>query len=354
MDLEFLIVGQGLAGSLLAWELLQRGCKILLLDPVQENASLVAAGLINPITGMRFVKSDGVDTFLPVAQNCYSRLEAFFQQTFYIEKPMLRIFQSVQERQNAQKRLNDPDYQHYLEKTGMAGADVQFPNSCGTILQMHTGYLLTRPLLTQLKDYFKSQNCYRVETLHYQDIQLKPMLRWRNVFPKRIIFCEGHLATQNPWFSWLPFQTVKGEILTFKSNLVLPDFILNYGNWLIPLADGQLKIGASFDRQTINTLPTEAAKESLIKQFTKLGLDFSEQALMQQQAGIRPCTRDKQPFIGKHPELPLWIFNGFGAKGSLQIPWYSRHFAEILLHNQTLSKVCDIQRFVATHCETSA
>ncbi len=353
MDLDFLIVGQGLAGSLLAWELLQRGCKILLLDPAQENASLVAAGLINPITGMRFVKSDGVDTFLPVAQNYYSTLETFLQQTFYIEKPMLRIFQSLQEQQNAHKRLNVPDYQRYLENSETT-PDFHFPNSYGTILQKQTGYLLTRPLLTQLKNYFQSKNCYRTEVLHYQDIQLKPMLRWKDAFPKRIIFCEGHLATRNPWFSWLPFQTLKGEILTFKANHLLPDVILNYGNWLIPLANGQLKIGASFDRQNVNTLPTQAAKQALINQFTKLGLDLSEHSLLQHQAGIRPCTRDKQPFIGKHPEHPLWVFNGFGAKGSLQIPWFSRHFADVLLENQMLDKKCDIQRCIAVHCETSA
>ncbi len=54
---DFLIVGQGLAGSLLAWELMQRGAKVLIVDNGMPNASQVAAGLINPITGMRFAKT---------------------------------------------------------------------------------------------------------------------------------------------------------------------------------------------------------------------------------------------------------------------------------------------------------
>jgi len=52
---DFLIVGQGLAGSLMAWELMQRGKTVLIVDNGLENASRVAAGLINPVTGMRFV-----------------------------------------------------------------------------------------------------------------------------------------------------------------------------------------------------------------------------------------------------------------------------------------------------------
>jgi len=60
MMIDFLIVGQGLAGSLLAWELIQRGCSVLVVDKGEENASQVAAGLINPVTGIRFVKSGSV------------------------------------------------------------------------------------------------------------------------------------------------------------------------------------------------------------------------------------------------------------------------------------------------------
>ena len=57
MDIDYLIIGQGLAGSLLAWELINRNCKVVIIDNGQENASQVAAGLINPIAGQRFVKS---------------------------------------------------------------------------------------------------------------------------------------------------------------------------------------------------------------------------------------------------------------------------------------------------------
>ena len=110
MDIDYLIIGQGLAGSLLAWELIQRQKKVIIVDNNKENASLVAAGLINPVTGMRFVKSTNVDRLLPTTIDFYKQLSCHFQQTFYIEKPMLRILRNNKELAACQKRLQDLDY----------------------------------------------------------------------------------------------------------------------------------------------------------------------------------------------------------------------------------------------------
>ncbi|MEY3190936.1 MAG: hypothetical protein RIS10_1053, partial [Pseudomonadota bacterium] len=78
MTIDFLIIGQGLAGSLLAWELINRGCNVIIVDNGKENASQIAAGLINPVTGMRFVKSTNVDDLLPTAKQCYAQLDTIF------------------------------------------------------------------------------------------------------------------------------------------------------------------------------------------------------------------------------------------------------------------------------------
>ncbi|MGZ8160499.1 MAG: NAD(P)/FAD-dependent oxidoreductase [Methylobacter sp.] len=344
--IDFLIIGQGLAGSLLGWELIQRGRKVVIIDNGRENASQVAAGLINPITGMRFVKSADVDMLLPTAKQCYLQLADFFQQDFYIEKPMLRIFRSDNESKNANKRLNTPDYQAYLggiQPPGNAIDNLATP--FGFLEQKQTGYLLTRPLLSCLKAFFIAKDSYRQAEFDYRDVQLQPSLRWQDIAAKQIIFCEGHQAAQNPWFCDLPFQPVKGEILTLEHQTQLPDKILNYGNWLIPLNSRQIRIGATFDRENRDTQPTEQGKNDLLNALSQISPNLINATLINHQTNIRPCTQDRHPFIGRHPEHEnIAVFNGFGAKGSLQIPWYSRHFADALLNGTALSHTCDIQR----------
>jgi glycine/D-amino acid oxidase-like deaminating enzyme len=349
--IDFLIIGQGLAGSLLAWELIQRGCKVVIVDNSRENASQVAAGLINPITGMRFVKSADVDTLLPTAKHRYAQLAGFFRQDFYIDKPMLRFLRSDNELKNADKRLKTPDYQAYLGGMQPPGETIgNLAAPFGFLEQKQTGYLLTRPLLSCLKAYFIAQDSYRQADFDYRDVQLQPSMRWQDLAPKQIIFCEGYQATQNPWFAWLPFQPAKGEILTLEHQTGLPDKILNYGNWLIPLNARQIRIGATFDRKNLDTQATERGKNDLLNTLSQISADLTDPTLINHQANIRPCTQDKQPFIGQHPHHnKIAIFNGFGAKGSLQIPWYAEHFADSLLSAAPLLHSCTIARHYETH-----
>jgi glycine/D-amino acid oxidase-like deaminating enzyme len=346
MNIDFLIIGQGLAGSLLAWQLIQQGSKVLVIDNGLENASQVAAGLINPVTGMRFVKSADIDTLLPVAKQHYAQLAGFFQQDFYIEKPMYRIFNSDKERINCQKRADNSEYRDYLGDTHTAIEPLNI--AFGAVTQRQTGYLLTRPLLSRLKDFFIANNCYQQAAFDVADIQLHPTLRWQGIVAKRIIFCEGYHAIHNPYFAYLPFQPVKGEILTVAHHHQLPDAILNYGQWLLPLNSQQARIGATFDWQDLNNQATELGKQTLLKGLKTLLADFDHE-IVAHQANVRPCTLDKQPFIGFHPRHPqLAIFNGFGAKGSLQIPWHSQHFASVLMDNGVLHSSSNIQRHYVT------
>ena len=344
MEIDYLIIGQGLAGSLLAWELSQRQKKVIIVDNGEKNASLVAAGLINPVTGMRFVKSTDVDRLLPVAKDYYNQLSLYFQHTFYIEKPLLRILRNDNEILACQKRLQQAEYTPYLSEPIASSPSINSP--LGLLQQKQTGYLLTKALLTALKNHFISINAYLINDIKYDEIELSPKLYWNGIYPKQIIFCEGHHATNNPWFSWLPFQPVKGEIITATATEKIPQHILGYGHWFIPLDDYQFRTGATFDRDKLNTHITMNAKETLLNSLKQVYPRLTLERINNQQAGIRPTTLDKQPFIGNHPIHPeLVIFNGFGAKGSLQIPGYGKCLADNLLNNRPIPQSCNILRY---------
>ncbi|MCK5728698.1 MAG: FAD-binding oxidoreductase [Methylococcales bacterium] len=338
-DVDFLIVGQGLAGSLLGFELIQRGFKIAIIDNGLENASQIAAGLINPITGMRLVKSTDVKLLLPVAKAYYQQLAQFFQQTFYVEKPMLRLLTTQKLLENAQKRLKNLDYQPYL------GSIIK-KDAFTALEQKQTGYLLTRPLLSCLKQFFIVRQCYQTALFAYDDLKISTTIVYKEINAKKIIFCEGYLARQNPWFSKLPFQLVKGEILTLKQTSIEQNHLLNYGYWMIPLDEMYFRTGATFDREHIDTKITNEAKQLLLDKLKGVLAQTVHADVMNQQANVRPCTLDKQAFIGWHPNYSnIGIFNGFGAKGSLQIPYYCQQFVQNLSAHFPLSETVDIIRY---------
>ena len=345
---DVLVIGLGLSGGLLAWELIQRGCRVVVVDDGEMNASKAAAGLINPVTGKRMAKAPDIDYLLPAAREFYSGLSAVFNSRFLIEKKMLRLLRSEKEIDQCSKRLNDAAYQEYLGRLCLS--ETTDRHILGSLEQKQTGYLDTRRLLSCLLDFLVSRNAYRRTLLDYREILVASELSWRNFLPRQIVFCEGYRVRENPWFSWLPLQPVKGEILTLIHDQALPDQIINDGHWLLPVESNIVRIGSTFDRENIDTDPTENGKRELLAVGKKFHSGLKQAKLEEHLAGIRPCSLDRQPLMGKHPKYPqLSIFNGFGSKGSVSIPWHCRRFADFLLNGNALPESADSKRYEKTH-----
>lgn len=114
---DFIIIGQGIAGSLLAWELMGRGFEVVIIDDgCKSSSTLVAAGIMNPITGIRLVKSWEVNKFLMFAKKYYKDLEEKLGVRFFRDLEILRLFRNEEEVRQWQKRKNDPDYMEFIGK----------------------------------------------------------------------------------------------------------------------------------------------------------------------------------------------------------------------------------------------
>ncbi|WAR45884.1 NAD(P)/FAD-dependent oxidoreductase [Methylomonas rapida] len=348
MPLDALIVGQGLAGSLLAWELMRQQFSVMVVDNGIENASQVAAGLVNPVTGQRLAKSVDVDTLLPAALACYRQLAEQFGQEFFVALPMLRILQNAREQRVAAQRLQDVAYQAWLRwhADPVAGLNSPF----GLLAQQNTGYLRTRPLLEALRKFLIEHDSYRQARFDYAELELQPVLGWRDLRPKHVVFCEGHRALDNPWFGQLPFQPAKGEILGCRAEIPCRQWLWNFGYWLIPQGQGEFRLGATFEPGKIDTLPSKEARVVLLRALAEVCPALRSVEVASHQAGVRPATLDKRPFVGPHPRYAhLHIFNGFGAKGSLAIPWHARRFADTLKAQTPLPLHSHVQRYDETY-----
>ncbi len=348
-DIDNLIIGQGLAGSLLAWRLMARGERVLVVDNnYASSSSTVAAGLINPVTGKRLVKTVGVDACLPLARETYHTLGDMLGLELLVDKPMLRLFHNQQQRERWQQRQQEEGYQPYLgEVLEVSQLPPPVVASHGAGRQLQTAYLRTAPLLQGLREWLKQGNSYQQAEFDYADLQLSDEgAVWRNIRARRVIFCEGYQGANNPWFSWLPFQPAKGEFLTLRCAQALPDLIINSGRWIMPRGDGLYRAGASYEHQRLDEGITAEAREMLLAALPTFLAGAPEFEVVAQQAGVRPTTSDRQPLIGLHPRhSQLAIFNGFGSKGSLLIPWHAERFVESLVDALPLPPQADIGRY---------
>lgn len=348
--IDTLIIGQGFAGTLLARALLRRGREVVVVDDGhRHSSSRAAAGLINPLAGRQLALNPRVGRWLATAGEVYASLEAELGRRLLFSRPMVRLAPSEKVSSRWQRRIaEDPGYAPYVDSAfapGQSGLPLVDP--AGGVFQTHTGYIAPEVLLEGMRAKLAEAGRLQEQQFRSAELEFTPDgVQWRHLAAKRIIFCEGRCAAANPWFDWLPLRPVKGEILTLSGDFPLQGRIVNAGKWLLPLEDGRVKMGATYDHSRVDEEPTDAAQEMLLSHLGALLKTPPPVEVVEHRAGVRPGTADRKPFVGLHPrDGRLGIFNGFGSKGSLMIPWYAEQFAEHLLDGVPLPAEADIARY---------
>ncbi len=349
LNADILIIGQGLAGSLLAWELDRRGCRAIVVDAEHEgSASLVAAGLITPITGKRIVLQENISPLLEAAESLYSELSRHFQLTFLHHVPTLRLLTDSKQLATCIQRRDDPGYAGFLGAPATADDLRGLAAPYGATWLNRTGYLDTQSLLGSLSDWLRQDN--RLISTKFDNSELvttKQKLRWRDHRIEQVVFCEGYRAINNPHFPGLPWAGAKGEILELRLSTPspLPHAILNWGNWLMPRSSGTYRLGATYSWSPLDQVPTTHAKSSLLAGIEQR-IPGIEVEILNHAAGVRPATRTRRPLLGcRSTEPRLHLFNGFGAKGGLLIPWHARRMAENLTKGSLLPPDADLSQY---------
>ena len=347
--IDTLIIGQGLAGSALAWRLHDLGERVCVIDDGHHSASsTVAAGLINPLAGMRFTLRPEVPDWLAAAERWYQELATAFGRTFYHPLPMLRLFRSVEQRRFYGRLLDDPRAQGLIGQSFAAdGCPESVAAPFGGFHQQRTGYVDLPLLLGALRDWLRAMEALHEFALPPEAIRLTPDgVVASDIHARRLVFCDGARLAENPWFRDLPLRPGKGQILNLDGDTWRPRHIVNGAHWLVPLADGELRFGATHEHDALDRRTTPAGRQALLDGFAALRPHRPAPRVLAHQAGVRPGTADRQAFLGAHPQhAQLWVFNGFGARGALAIPWYAQCLADHLLLGRALPAEADIRRF---------
>lgn len=336
---DFIVVGQGLAGTLLALELERLGRRVLVVDDGWKTAaSLVAAGVLNPVTGMRIVKTLGADDLLPAARRIYADLGARLGgETFFRELPFYRFYASEHEREIKAAREKNPDYAGWISADVPAGTlcGGRLADSLGGFFVNRAGRLDMPKLLACAREHLRSRGALLEEKFDCADVEIsRAETRWcgRGV-RGGIVFCEGFRVRENPWFRHMKWQPAKGEFVEIELAGTEPfqAQILKSAVVAVPLGGARWLVGTNYDRDAIDTLPTPATAERLRRAFLAM---FSRRAdpaaarILAHRAGVRPAVQGALPKVGAHENFPkIFLFNGFGSKGATWIPLYAERFA---------------------------
>lgn len=351
---DYLVVGKGLAGSILAMKLLESNCKIHVIDnPAGTSSSKVSAGIFNPITGKRFVKTWLADEIFNDLLDYYQNLENKFEVKLLHNNQIIRPIESIKDQNHliafcAQKE--NEKYIEFLNESNEVSVSIN-DTKFGLLGTKIGGWVNVNLLLASINNYLIKQSIYKSQIFDYEQIEFKDnVVIYGGIQYKKIIFCEGYNTINNPYFNWLPFNAVKGEVLTIEANIPLANFIILKGIFIVPLGNRKFRVGATYNWEDKTTEITDAGKNELIKKLEKLiGPNFK---IVNQTAGIRPATIDRRPFLGLHPKhKSLAILNGLGTKGVSLAPYFVNEMVSFLEKNKTLNPEININRFSSLYLE---
>ena len=347
LSVDYIIVGQGLAGSSLAVQLIRNGKKIVVIDESSLNhSSRIAAGLFNPITGQNLVKTWMADTLFDYLHQYYPEVGSLTNQKFFFPMKLYRPFGSVMEQNDWMGRAEEPSYRNYLESIHTTSPfKGELKDDFGGMILRQCGFLNTSLYISSVRDYISRTNLFLEKPFHYDSLKIgSEGVEYENIRADKIIFCEGHRNSQNPWFKHLPIRPLKGETITINSEWQ-KQVILNRGVYMVPgSVTGEWRVGSTYQYNVTEPGVTEKGQKELTEKLNDLiSFPFS---IVSRDWGIRPTTVDRRPILGAHRNFEqLVIFNGLGTKGVSLAPYFSGVLFRWMIGAGSLNKEVDVTRY---------
>jgi len=349
MTIDYLLVGQGICGTFLSWNLWRQGKSILVIDDPQPfTATKVASGVINPVTGRQVVTTWMAETLMPYTWDAYEAIGADIGAGVIRQANIIAFPPSQQMRDAYDKRIGEENsYIKPINAQRAAGYNDKFWQFFGAA-EINPVWLIDLfPLLNGWRKKLKTGDLLLEEKFDESHLSIQAdHIIYKNIKAEKIIFCNGINSFQLPYFRNLPFVFNKGEALIADIPGMPNTNIYKAGNsTLVPWYDGLWWVGSSYENSYENDLPTPLFKQRKIQELQmNLKLPFT---VVDHLASLRPAVAvERRPFVGLHPHIPaIGILNGMGTKGCSLAPYFAEQFTEQSIGGKAIDPLADIGRF---------
>ncbi|RXK82998.1 NAD(P)/FAD-dependent oxidoreductase [Filimonas effusa] len=348
MEVDYIIIGQGICGSFLSWELSKEGQKLLIIDePRPFSSTKVASGVINPVTGRQVVTTWLAEELIPFTWDSYSQLGEHIGEQLVEPCSIYAFPPSEQMREAYNKKMEEgPGFVKPLpiETTELYHQYFNFRNGAVEITPVWLIHL--HKLLKGWRQQLATYHTLWEEKFDNTQLQIQPShVSYKGIKAKKVFFCNGIDTFEHPLWSKLPYSYNKGEALIADIPGLPFKHIYKFGiTTLVPWYNNLWWVGSSYDNHFTDDQPSETFRNRKMAELELLlKCDYS---VIDHIASIRPATIERRPFAGFHPLHPTaGIFNGMGTKGCSLAPYLAKQLARETLYNEPVIASASVQRF---------
>lgn len=345
MVVDYLLIGQGISGTWLSYYLEKANRSFLVIDNKQINsASRVAAGIINPVTGRRIVKTWMIDELLSHLLPAYVTIGKELNVEGINQKNVIDFHPTPQMKIAFEERLNEVETN--LRKPADETIYLNYFNYDFGFGEVNPCYVINlQEILSSWRNKLETAGKLLNEDFNIAELKLSDdAVHYKNIIAEKIIFCDGQGSAVNPYFKNLPFSLNKGETLIIESAEIPTTHIFKKGMMLAPTGNNMFWTGSNYLWDFSDDAPTEQFRrqtESFLKNWLKVPFKT-----LDHKAAIRPANIERRPFVGFHPLYrQIGILNGMGTKGCSLAPFFAKQLTEFLINKTPLSPEADISRF---------
>lgn len=365
------IVGAGIAGSLLARNLADRGHEVTLIDGAADPGTAASGNR----QGALYVK-------LGVEFNDQTRLalnSLLFSQRFYAlsggtcwhPTGLLQLACSEAEQDRQARFIARNQYPGTIfqpvdaaEASRLAGIPVQY----GGLWFPRSGWLEPDRLCRSLADHPRIRRCF--------DFPVRRLVAgnagWRiegttdkAVTAEQIVICAGHLSPGLiPLDSEFRFRTIRGQVSHLpEAALRAPRVVICGPGYINPVHQGVALAGATFDLHEFTPVVTAKSHRENLAMLgnmipSALAGDLDDTAVigLAGKVGFRCTTHDYQPVAGQmteadgRPLAGLYLFTGLGSKGLSYAPLLAEYLADQLTGQPRCLPVSLARRVATPRC----
>jgi len=177
-----------------------------------------------------------------------------------------------------------------------------------------------------------------------------------------VVSTEGRIATGSvaiaggAWTSrfaealrtQLPVGPMKGQII----HMTLPDTDTSswpivqpmFSHYLVPWPDGRVACGGTLEADAgFDTRPTASGVHELLREALKTAPGLGSATISEVRVGLRPACSDDRPVVGRLPGWSnVYVATGHGTEGLLMGPYTSALLAEGIVSGSTPGEIRDL------------
>ena len=292
MKVDFIVVGGGLAGSILAWTLRRNGRSVVLFDaPRGPVCSRAAAGLYHPLTGRRLTVPRHLPDLLRAGDRFFESIEAATGTPCIHRLAIRRSFTGHTMAETWMERRANAlaaglDLRDFLPES-----DEHTSSPYGGYELRGCGWVDPDALLQTVTETLDREGRYFNQIISRADLESRPDgIICGQIRARAVVFAEGHVARNNPLWNHLPLKPNHGEILEIHIDGDIRPCIHLGELFLIPRGDQRWLAGATHDWTIDHGLPTSSGRreiETKLRAYLRCPFQVTGH-----RAGVRPASGD--------------------------------------------------------------